>query len=142
MEELKLVKYYQCRLVWSILWIVVGLLWFLQGIFQFYKGYYAALAYIFIALLSLYNAYIYRRTYLGLGEGKIILNSSFLIRTVIILANITSLEQTGKQLRLTYNEGPRSNKQKIKLSLLEDLDREEFVRDLNSELCEYNPNLI
>jgi len=129
------VKYYQGRLVWSIIWIVLGLLWFLQGIFQFQKDYYGfAYAYIFIALLALYNAYIYRRTYLGLGDGKIILNSSFIIRTVIILANITSLEQTGKQLRLTFNEGSRSMNQKIKLSMLKDLDREEFVRDLHAVL--------
>jgi len=137
------VQYYQGRLIWSIMWIVAGLLWFFQSIFQFRKGYYGfALAYVFITLLSLYNAYIYRKTYLGVGEGKIILNSSFIIRTVIIIANITSLEQTGKQLRLTYNEGSLSNKQKIKLSVLEDLAREEFVRDLHSELCKYNPNLI
>jgi len=129
------VKYYQGRVVWSIIWIVLGLLWLFQGILQFQKGYYGfALAYVFIALLALYNAYIYRRTYLGLGDGKIILNSSFIIRIVIILANITSLEQTGKKLRLTYNEGSRSMKQKIKLSMLEDLDREEFLRDLNSAL--------
>jgi hypothetical protein len=57
------------------------------------------------------------------------------------LANITSLEHSRKHLRLTYNEGTRSNQQKIKLSMLEDLDREEFVRDLNLELCKYNTSL-
>ena len=136
-------KYYQGRLVWSIIWIVAGLLWFLQGVFQLQKGYYGfALAYVFITLLSLYNAYIYRTTYLGLGEGKIILNSSFVIRTVIIIGNITSLEQTGKKLRLTYNEGPLSKNQKIKLAILNDLDREEFLRDLHLQLGKYNPSLI
>ena len=136
-------KYYQGRLVWSIVWLVTGLLWFLQGVFQFQKGYYGfALAYVFITLLSLYNAYISRRTYLGLDEGKLVVNSSCIIRTVIILANITSIEETGKKLRLTYNEGPRSNRQKIKLSVLGGPDREEFVRDLHSELCKYNPSLI
>jgi len=90
----------------------------------------------------MYNAYIYRKTYLGLGEGKIILNTSLIIRTVIILANITSLEQTKTKLRLTYDEGPWSNKQKIKLSVLEDLDRDEFLRDLHLELGKYNASLI
>ena len=136
-------KYYRGRLIWSILWLVIGLLWFLQGIPQFKMGQYGfALWYSFITLLSMYNAYIYRKTYLGLGEGKIILNTSLIIRTVIILANITSLEQTKTKLRLTYDEGPWSNKQKIKLSVLEDLDRDEFLRDLHLELGKYNASLI
>ena len=95
-------KYYQGRLMWSVLWLVIGLLWFLQGIFQFQMAYYEfALGYIFFTLLALLNANIYRNKYLGMGEGKLVVNSSCIIRTVIMLENITLAEQTEKQLRLT-----------------------------------------
>lgn len=127
-------KYYQGRLVWSIMWLVSGLLWFLLGISQFKMGNNGFWLDVLVALLSLFNAYYIRNRYLGLGEGKLVVNTSCIIRTVIMLANITSSEETGKKLRLIYNEGSRSMNYKIKLSMLKDMDREEFLRDLHSEL--------
>ncbi|SPF32481.1 conserved hypothetical protein [Candidatus Desulfosporosinus infrequens] len=127
-------KYYQGRLVWSIMWLVSGSLWLLQGISQFEMGNNGFWLDVLVALLSLFNAYYIRNRYIALGEGKLVVNSSCIIKTVIMLANITSSEQTGKKLRLTYNEGSRLMNQKVKLSILKDLDREEFLRDLHSEL--------
>lgn len=127
-------KYYERRLVWSMLWLVGGLFFFLQGILQFQRRYYGlALLPVFVALLFLFDAYIYRRPYLGLGEGKIVINNG-LIRKEVMLADITMLNQTGKSLDLTYNQGSLLKKQKIELTMLKKSDREEFVRDLHLAL--------
>ena len=127
-------KYYERRLVFSILFLLSGLLFLLSSIFQFRMGNYGlASLQLFATILFLFDVYIYRKPYLGLGEGKIVIYSG-LKRKEIILEDITLSDQTNKHLTLTYNLGLHIRTQKIELSILKEHDRAQFVTDLHSAL--------
>jgi hypothetical protein len=130
----EIVKYYQRKLVWSISWLAGGFLFFLQGMFRFQIGDFGfGFFLVFVALIFLIDAYIYRRPYLGLGEGKLVIYLGLRSKE-IMLADITMSDYIGKNIVLTYNQGSSTKKQKIELTTLRESDREGFIRDLNLEL--------
>jgi len=96
-------------------------------------NYFIAALQAIVVIVALFDAYLYRKPYLGLSEGKLIINNG-LAKKVILLKDVTSLEQTEKQLKLTYNEGPSAKQQKIQLPMLKDIDKEEFLQDIKPSL--------
>lgn len=125
-------KNYKRPLIYPIMWVVAGLLFFLSALLQLKMGNSdAVLLNIGVTLLFLFDAYIYGRPYLGLGEGKLVVNNG-LRRRLIAIENITSVNQSGKHLLLTYVQGSATKKQKIVLSMLNRLDKQEFINDIHS----------
>lgn len=127
-------KYYRRKPIYIFLWLISGTLFFISAVLQFQmKNYNLGLLQILVALLSLFDAYVYSRPYLGLGEGKLILNNG-LIRNEIALGNITLLNENKKRLVITYNNNLKTKKRKIELSILREKDKEEFLSHFKSDL--------
>ena len=97
------------------------------------KNYSGAMFQILVAFLFAFDAYIYKRPYLGIDERKLIVNNG-LSKIEILLKDITSIDEKNKKLIITYIQGPSTMKIKILQSHLKNQDKEQLVKDLKSKL--------
>jgi hypothetical protein len=126
-------KYYKRKKIYSYLWLISGLLFFVSAILQFKMGdFKLGLLQTFVSFLSILDAYIYGKPYLGLGEGKLVFNNG-LTNKEISLRNITSLVENKKRLIIFYNQNTKIKKIKIEVSAL--IEKEEFIFHIKSELA-------
>ena len=118
----------------SILFLFSGVMVLISGLFQLAtNNYSAAIFQILVALLFAFDAYVYKRPYLGLDEEKLIVNNGR-SKIEILLKDIISLDGKNKKLLITFIQGSSKMKLKILLSQLKKNDREQFIVDLKSKL--------
>ena len=115
----------------AILFLFSGLMILFSGLLQLtMDNNSAGIFQILVALLFAYDAYVYIRPYLGLGEGKLIVNNGLLKKEIILLKDVTSIDEKNRKLIITFNQGPSTKKLKILLSHLKEHDKEQFIEDL------------
>ena len=119
----------------SILFLFSGVMILFSGLLQLtMENNSAGIFQILVALLFAYDAYVYIRPYLGLGEGKLIVNNGLLKQEIILLKDVTSIDEKNKKLIITFNQGTSTKKLKLLLSHLKAHDKEQFIEDLKSKL--------
>jgi hypothetical protein len=112
-----------------------GIMILFSGLLQLtVHNYNAAFFQILVALLFAFDAYVYIRPYLGLDEGKLIVNYGLLKKEIILLNDVTSIDERNKKLTISYSQGSTKKNIKILLLHLKKDDKEQFVKDLNSKL--------
>lgn len=132
--EINLVTYYQRKVTSAILFLISGVLFLFSSVLSFLMGNNTtALFQLLVFILFTFDAYIYRRPYVGLGEGKLIINNG-LLKKEILLTNVTSTVETKKKLKLTYIRGSMTKKSTILLSMLKPKHREDFLTELQLQL--------
>lgn len=126
-------KSYKRKPIMSILFLFTALLLLLSGVLQIAAGNGSASIFqILVALLFIYDAYLYMRPYLGMDEEKLYVNNGLVKKETIPLKEITSLEASSKKLILTYKQGSMTRRVNILLSHLRQQDRERFLNELKS----------
>ena len=121
----------------SILFLFSGVMILFSGLLQLtMENNSAGIFQILVALLFAYDAYVYIRPYLGLGEGKLIVNNGLLKQEIILLKDVTSIDEKKRKLIITYSQGPTTKTLKILLSQLRERDKEQFMENLKSKLGE------
>ncbi|MHB1420068.1 MAG: PH domain-containing protein [Bacillota bacterium] len=134
----KTMKYYQRKLAMANVLLILSVLMFLSSILQFYTAAYATgVLQIFVSVLSFINYRFYRKPYLGIGEGKILINYG-LRKKEILLKDITSLNESTKHMVINYNQGSSVKKFVIIVPILKDKDKEMFLRDIRRQLQKSN----
>lgn len=129
-----MVTYYQRKVTSAILFLISGVLFLFSSVLSFLMGNNTtALFQLLVFILFTFDAYIYRRPYVGLGEGKLIINNG-LLKKEILLTNVTSTVETKKKLKLTYIRGSMTKKSTILLSMLKPKHREDFLTELQLQL--------
>ena len=112
----------------SILFLFSGVMILFSGVLQITMNNYGmAIFQILVALLFAYDAYVYKRPYLGLDEEKLIINNGF-SKIKILLKDVTSIDEKNKKLIITYTQGPSTMKLKILLSHLKKQHKEQFIK--------------
>lgn len=128
------VKYFKRKMIMSILFLFSGIIILFSGLLQLaVNNQGAAFFQILVALLFILDAYVYYRPYLGLDEGKLIVNNS-LVKKEILLKDITSINERNRKLTVTYNQGTSKLRLNILLSHLKKHDYEQFMKELKSKL--------
>lgn len=126
-------RYYKRKAILPILFLFLGVLILFTGLFQLkMNNNKFAIYQIFVALLFVYDAYVFNKPYLGLDEGRLIINSG-LSKLVIPLKDVTSIEEGNKKLFIMYNQGSTKMRLKIMLSQLSSQDKEQFIKDVKEK---------
>jgi len=86
-----------------------------------------------VALVFLFDAYVYNRPYLGLGEEKLVVNNGR-SKLEILLIDVISISEKNKRLIITFRQGSATMNLKLVLSQLRKNDKEQFINDLKSKL--------
>ena len=124
-------RYFKRKAIMAILFLFSGVMILFSGLLQLtMDNNSAGIFQILVALLFAYDAYVYIRPYLGLGEGKLIVNNGLLKKEIILLKDVTSIDEKNRKLIITFNQGPSTKKLKILLSYLKEHDKEQFIEDL------------
>ncbi|MDR3539632.1 MAG: PH domain-containing protein [Desulfosporosinus sp.] len=127
-------KYFKRKVTMFILFLFCGVIVLLSGLLQLkMNNQSSGIFQIFVALLFAFDAYVYKRPYLALGEGKLNINNGF-SKTEILLKDITSIDKKNKKLIITFNRGSSTMKLNILLSHLKNHDQEQLIKDLKLEL--------
>ena len=128
-------RYFKRKAIMSIIFLFSSVMILFSGLLQLtMDNNSAAIFQILVAFLFAFDAYVYIRPYLGLDEGKIIVNNGLLKKEIILLKDVTSIDEKKKKLIITYSQGPSTKKLKILLSHLKEHDKEQFIEDLKSKL--------
>lgn len=127
-------RYYRRKAILPILFLFVGVIILFTGILQIImKNNRFAIYQIGVALLFVYDAYVFNRPYLGLNEGQLTVQNG-LSKIVIPLNDITSIDESNKKLFITFNQGAGKMKLRILLSQLKAQDKEQFIIDVKSKV--------
>ena len=94
----------------------------------------AAIFQMLVALFFAYDAYVYIKPYLGLNEEMLVVNYGLSKKEIILLQNISLIDESNKMLIITFKKGPATMKLKIILSHLNKHDKEQFLMALKSKL--------
>ncbi|WP_407311244.1 EbsA family protein [Desulfosporosinus sp. SB140] len=127
-------KYFKRKTIMSILFLFSGIIIFFSGSLQLMmnnSG--SAFFLILVALLFVFDAYIYKKPYLGLDEEKLVVNNS-LLKKEIFLKDLTSISEKNNKLSIRYTQGPLTQTINILLSHLKKHDQEQFLKELKSRL--------
>ena len=125
-------RYFERKAIMSILFLFSGVMVLFSGLIQLtMNNYGAAIFQILVALFFAFDAYAYKRPYLGLDEEKLIVNNGR-SKIEILLKDITSIDEGNKKLIITSSQGSLTMKLKISLSQLKKHDKEQFIKDLKS----------
>ncbi|ODA38768.1 PH domain-containing protein [Desulfosporosinus sp. BG] len=126
-------RYFKRKAIMSILFLFCGVMILFSGLLQLtMKNNNAAIFQILVALMFAYDAYVYITPYLGLDEEKLIVNNGLLKKEVILLKDITAIDDKNKKLIISFTQGSSTKQLKILLSHLKIQDREQFMKDLKS----------
>ena len=118
----------------SILFLISGVIVLLSGLLQLkMNNYNSGMFQILVALLFAFDAHVYKRPYMGLGKGILIINNGF-SKIKIELKDVTSIDEENKKLVITYCRGSSTMKLKILLSHLKNPDKEQLIKDLKLKL--------
>lgn len=118
----------------SILFLFSGAIVLFSGLLQLSMNNYSfGIFQILVALLFAFDAFVYKRPYLGLDEGELIVNNG-LTKIKILLKDVISVDEGNKKVIITYSQGPSKMKLKILLSHLKKHDKEQFIKDLKLKL--------
>jgi hypothetical protein len=92
----------------------------------------AAIFQILVALLFVYDAYIYMRPYIALSDEKLIVNNGLTKKEIIPLKDIISLDEKNRRLIVTFKQGSSARQLRILLSHLKERDKELFMKELKA----------
>lgn len=127
-------RYFKRKAILSILFLFCGVVVLISGLLKLTMNNYSAATFqILVALFFAFDAYVYKKPYLGLDEGKLIVNVGR-SKIEVLLKDITSVNQKDKRLTIIYSQGSSTMKLKILLSHLKKHDKEQFIKDLKSKL--------
>ena len=117
-----------------ILFLFSGILVLFSALLQFKVNNYSAAAFqLLVALLFVFDAYVYIKPYVGMNDEKLVINTGFL-KKEILLSNVISINVGKKKLILTFRQGYSAVKLNLLLSHLKKSDKAQFINDLNLNL--------
>lgn len=127
-------RYFERKPIMVIIFLFSAAMILFSGVLQITmnNNYGMAIFQILVALLFAYDAYVYKRPYLGLDEEKLIINNG-LVKKEIFLKDVITIDDRNKKLTITYSQGSSKMKLRILLSQLKKYDKEEFIKDLKSK---------
>lgn len=127
-------KYYKRKVIMPILFLFSGILVLISALLQFKVNNYSAAAFqLLVAVLFVFDAYVYIKPYLGMNEEKLMINTGFL-KKEILLSDVISIDVGNRKLVLTFRQGSSTLKLNLLLSHLKKSDKEQFIGDLKSKL--------
>ncbi|SPF31935.1 conserved exported hypothetical protein [Candidatus Desulfosporosinus infrequens] len=127
-------RYYKRKVITYILFLFCGVIVLLSGLIQLKTNNYSSgIFQMGVALLFAFDAYVYKKPYLGLSKEKLMINNGF-SKIEILLKDVNLIEEENKKLIITYSRGPSTMKLKILLSHLQNPDKEQLIIDLKNEL--------
>lgn len=126
-------KYYKRKAIMSFVFLFCGIMVLFSGLLRLTThNYIAAIFQILVALVFIFDAYVYKRPYLGLGEEKLVVNNGN-SKLEILLKDIISIDEKNKRLIVTFSQGSATMKLKLILSHLRENDKAQFIVDLKSK---------
>jgi len=127
-------KYFKRKAIMSIVFLFCGVMVLFSGLLRLtLHNYFSAIFQILVALVFLFDAYVYNRPYLGLGEEKLVVNNGR-SKLEILLIDVISISEKNKRLIITFRQGSATMNLKLVLSQLRKNDKEQFINDLKSKL--------
>jgi hypothetical protein len=118
----------------AILFLFAGIMFLFSSSLQLFMGNYSiGIINLFVALIFAFDAYIYRKPYLGLDEMKLIVNNG-IVKKETLFKDVDLVDWQNKKIIITYKKDSAPKRVKILLSQLKEHDREQFLDDLKSKL--------
>lgn len=129
-------KYFKRKAIMSILFLFCCIMILFSALLQLtMHNNNAAFFQILVAFLFAYDAYVYNRPYLGLNKEQLIINNGLLKKEIVILKNVSSVDEKSNKLILTYNQDSTIRKIKILLFHLKGSERKLFTEELRLNLA-------
>ena len=125
---------YERKPIMAVAFLLSGIMVLISVFVQLtLKNYFPAGFQFLVALMFLFDAYVYNKPYVSMDEEKLIVINGF-VKTIILFKDITEIDEKNNKLMITYKRGSYAMRLRVVLSQLKKQDRDSFLKDLKSKL--------